>query len=113
MDLAHTAWISILGGTFSALALASPAAAAHARRLLEPYLYTSRFRSRAVWIRLSHELDASSTWADVCRLIPARAADITGVEPVTLFLALNGDPEFKVREARCPFPPSVWAWTSL
>ncbi|HZI89797.1 MAG TPA: hypothetical protein VFD83_05030, partial [Candidatus Polarisedimenticolia bacterium] len=56
------------------------------RRLLEPYLYTSRFDPEVVWSRLSHELDQSATRQDLCRLIPARTAFITGVGPVTLFL---------------------------
>jgi hypothetical protein len=105
--LAHTAWITILGSTLlGLLALAiSGRLQLTLRRLLEPYLYTSRFDPEAVWTRLSHELDASSTWTDVCRLIPSRAADITGVEPVTLFLALNGDPEFTVAGSTLdPFP---------
>ena len=65
------------------------------RRLLEPYLYTSRFDPEVVWSRLSHDLDATVTRQDLCRLIPGRAADITGVGPVTLFLR-NGASEYAI-----------------
>jgi hypothetical protein len=97
-SLARTAWISILGATlFAVLALAlSGRLQLTLRRLLEPYLYTSRFDPEAVWSQLSHELDATATRVDLCRLIPARAADIAGVEPVTIFLAVNGTTEFTV-----------------
>jgi len=66
------------------------------RRLLEPYLYTSRFDPEVVWSRLSHELDATSTRQDLVRLIPGRAADITGAGPVTLFLDSNGTEEYTI-----------------
>jgi len=66
------------------------------RRLLEPYLYTSRFDPELVWARLSQELDAAATHEDICRLIPGRTADITGVTPVTLFFARNGAAEYTI-----------------
>jgi hypothetical protein len=96
--MARTAWISILCATlFGLAALAiSGRLQLNLRRLLEPYLYTSRFDPEVVWSRLSHELDATATRKDLCRLIPGRAADIAGVEPVTLFLAWNGASEFTV-----------------
>jgi len=65
------------------------------RQLLEPYLYTSRFDPEVVWSSLSHDLDASATREDLCRLIPGRTADITGVGPVTMFL-LNGASEYTI-----------------
>lgn len=65
------------------------------RQLLEPYLYTSRFDPEVVWSRLSHDLDASATRQDLCRLIPGRTSDITGVGPVTLFL-VNGAREYTI-----------------
>ena len=96
--LVRTTWISLLCATLlgvAALAI-SGRMQLKLRQLLEPYLYTSRFDPEVVWSRLSHELDATSTRVDLCRLIPGRAADIAGVEPVTLFLARNGTDEFTV-----------------
>ena len=96
--LVRTTWISLLCATLlgvAALAI-SGRMQLKLRQLLEPYLYTSRFDPEVVWSRLSHELDATSTRMDLCRLIPGRAADIAGVEPVTLFLAQNGTDEFTV-----------------
>jgi hypothetical protein len=97
-SLVRTVWITILCGTLLAIgALAVFGRLLHkVRRLLEPYLYTSRFDPEVVWTGLSHELDATATHAEVCRLMPARAAAITGVEPVTLFMALNGGSEYSV-----------------
>ena len=66
------------------------------QRLLEPFLYTSRFDPEAVWTRLSHELDASSTRQDLCRMVPARTAEIAGIGPVTLFMASGGASDFEV-----------------
>jgi hypothetical protein len=96
--LARTTWISILCATLfglAALAL-SGRLQFRLRQLLEPYLYTSRFDPEVVWSHLSHELDATVTRKDLCRLIPGCAADIAGVEPVTLFLTWNGASEFTV-----------------
>lgn len=96
--LARTAWISILCASLigiGGLAI-SGRLQLRLRKLLEPYLYTSRFDPEVVWSRLSHELDATATRRDLCRLIPVRAADIAGIEPVTLFLASNGASEFSV-----------------
>ena len=97
-SLVRTVWISILCGTLLGIgALVVFGRLLHkVRRLLEPYLYTSRFDPEVVWTGLSHELDATATQSEVCRLMPARAAAITGVEPVTLFLALNGASEYAV-----------------
>ncbi|HYR51637.1 MAG TPA: hypothetical protein VET83_03365 [Candidatus Dormibacteraeota bacterium] len=97
-SLVRTVSITILCGTLLGIgALVVFGRLLHkVRRLLEPYLYTSRFDPEAVWTGLSHELDATSTHADVCRLMPARAAAITGVDPVTLFMALNSAPEYSV-----------------
>src|SRR5204863_4959514 len=97
-SLVRAVWITILCGTLLAIgALVVFGRLLHkVRRLLEPYLYTSRFDPEAVWTGLSHELDATATHAEVCLLMPARAAAITGVEPVTLFMALNGGSEYSV-----------------
>lgn len=97
-SLVRTVWISILCGTLLVTgALVVFGRLLHkVRRLLEPYLYTSRFDPEAVWTGLSHELDATATRMEVCRLLPARAAAITGVTPVTLFMAMNGAVEFTV-----------------
>lgn len=96
--LARTAWISILCGTLVGIAtlMVSGRLLHKIRRFLEPYLYTSRFDPEVVWGRLSRDLDATSTGTDIFRLIPGRASAITGVEPVTLFMNLNGAAEFTV-----------------
>jgi len=75
------------------------------KRLLEPYLYTSRFDPEVVWGRLSHELDMTATRQDLCRLIPGRAAAITGVAPVTIFLTENGASEFTIAGSTLHPPP--------
>jgi len=96
--LARTFWISIICGMLLGMAalVFSGRLLHRIRRLLEPYLYTSRFDPEAVWTGLSHELDARATHAEICELMPARASSITGVEPVTLFMALNGAEEYTV-----------------
>ncbi len=106
-SLARTAWISILCATLLGLAALAISGGLQLklRQLLEPYLYTSRFDPEVVWSRLSHELDATSTRQDLCRLIPGRAADITGVTPVTLFLAWNGASEYTIAGSTLRPPP--------
>lgn len=96
--LARTAWITILCASLLGMGLLAISGRLQLklRKLLEPYLYTSRFDPEVVWSRLSHELDATSTREDLCRLIPVRAAHISGVEPVTLFIARNGTSDFTV-----------------
>ena len=96
--VARTGWIVILCATLLGVAALTISGKFQLtlRRLLEPYLYTSRFDPEQVWGRLSHELDTTVTRQDLCRLIPARAAAITGVGPVTLFLAWNGSAEYTV-----------------
>lgn len=105
--LARTAWISILCATLLGLAALAISGRLQLklRQLLEPYLYTSRFDPEVVWSRLSHELDATATRQDLCRLIPGRAADITGVAPVTLFLAWNGASEYTIAGSTLEPPP--------
>ena len=96
--LARAFWISTL--CVALLGLGAVAMSRHLRgglqRLLEPFLYTSRFDPEAVWTQLSHELDATSTRHDLCRMVPARTADIAGIGPVTLFIASSGASDFEV-----------------
>jgi hypothetical protein len=96
--LARAFWISTL--CVALLGLGAVAMSRHLRgglqRLVEPFLYTSRFDPEAVWTRLSHELDATSTRHDLCRMVPARTADIAGIGPVTLFMASSGASDFEV-----------------
>jgi len=81
--VARTGWIVILCATLLGVAALTISGKFQLtlRRLLEPYLYTSRFDPEQVWGRLSHELDTTATRQELCRLIPARAAAITGVDP--------------------------------
>jgi hypothetical protein len=96
--LARAFWISTLCAAL--LGLGAVALSRRLRgglqRLLEPLLYTSRFDPEVVWTRLSHELDATSTRQDLCRMIPARTAEIAGIRPVTLFMASSGASDFEV-----------------
>jgi len=94
--VARTGWTVILCATLLGVAALTISGKFQLtlRRLLEPYLYTSRFDPEQVWGKLSHELDATTTREDLCRLIPERAAAITGVGPVTLFLEQNGSAEY-------------------
>jgi hypothetical protein len=96
--LARAFWISTLCAAL--LGLGAVAMSRRLRgdlqRLLEPFLYTSRFDPEAVWTRLSHELDATSTRRDLCRMVPARTAEIAGIEPVTLFMASSSASDFEV-----------------
>jgi hypothetical protein len=97
-SVARTSWVVILCVTLlgvAALAISGKFQLT-LRRLLEPYLYTSRFDPEVVWSRLSHELDVTATRQDLCRLIPGRASDITGVGPVTLFLNANSTDEYTI-----------------
>ncbi len=106
-SLARAAWVVILGVTLLGLAALAISGKFQLtlRRLLEPYLYTSRFDPEVVWSRLSLELDLTATRQDLCRLIPGRAAAIAGVAPVTIFLTENGASDYTIAGSTLHPPP--------
>lgn len=96
--LVRTAWVSILCVALVGLAAVTLSSRLQRllQRLLEPYLYTSRFDPEAVSSLLSSELDRTRTRKDLYSLIPSMTVEIAGVEPVTLFMTQEGGSDFVV-----------------
>ncbi len=96
--LSRTAWISTLCAALLGLGAVAMSRRLQngLQRLLEPFLYTSRFDPEEVWSQLSRDLDATWTREELCRMIPAKTAEIADIEPVTLFMAADGASDFTV-----------------
>ncbi len=106
--LVRTAWVSVLCATLAGLSVVAISSRLQrlVRTLLEPYFYTSHVDPEVVWSRLSRDLEAAATRLDVCRIVPAKTAEIAGVEPVTLFVIREGGEDYIVAGSTLDPPPS-------